>query len=142
MQKTYFDAQVAMLPGHTLVTSREGLVATLRYYRRDVFGEPKYYRLVTNGHSMSATMTAAKRYMKLYVYLPLALKPDSCDALLISFGVGSTAKALTDSRGLRNIDIVDISEDILELSTVVYPGDDNPLLDERVRVYVEDGRFS
>jgi len=141
MQKTYFGAQVAMLPGHTLVTTREGLVETLRYYRRDVFGEPKYYRLVTNGHSMSATTTAAKRYMKLYVYMPLAFKPDTRDALLISFGVGSTAKALTDSRGLRNIDIVDISEDILEMSTVIYPGKDNPLRDERVRVHVEDGRF-
>jgi spermidine synthase len=141
MQKTHFADQVAMLPGHTLITSREGLLETLRYYRRDVFGEPKYYRLVTNGHSMSATNTASKRYMKLYVYMPLAFKPDTRDALLISFGVGSTAKALSDSRGLQNIDIVDISEDILQTSTIVYPGDDNPLRDQRVRVHVEDGRF-
>ena len=141
MQKTYFVAQVATLPNHTLITTREGLVETVRYYRRDIFGEPKYYRLVTNGHSMSGTSTASQRYMKLYVYLPLALKADTRDALLISFGVGSTAKALTDSRGLQNIDIVDISEDILEMSTIVYPGDDNPLRDERVRVHVEDGRF-
>jgi len=141
MQKTYFGTQAATLPNHTLITAREGLVETVRYYRRDIFGEPKYYRLVTNSHSMSATSTAAQRYMKLYVYLPLAIKADTRDALLISFGVGSTAKALTDSRGLQNIDIVDISEDILEMSTIVYPGDDNPLRDERVRVHVEDGRF-
>jgi spermidine synthase len=141
MQKTYFGNQVVWLPGHTLIATREGLVETVRYYRRNVFGEPKYYRLVTNGHSMSATTTASKRYMKLYVYLPLAIKPDSRDALLISFGVGQTAKALTDSRGLQNIDIVDISEDILEMSTIVYPTDDNPLRDKRVRVHVEDGRF-
>lgn len=141
MQKTYFGAQIAWLPSHTLVAMREGLVETVRYYRRDIFGEPKYYRLVTNGHSMSATSTASKRYMKLYVYLPLALKADTRDALLISFGVGATAKALTDSRGLQNIDVVDISEDILEMSTIVYPGDDNPLRDERVHVHVEDGRF-
>jgi predicted membrane-bound spermidine synthase len=141
MQRTYFGAQAATLPNHTLITTREGLVETVRYYRRDIFGEPKYYRLVTNGHSMSATTTASQRYMKLYVYLPLALKADARDALLISYGVGSTAKALTDSRGLQNIDIVDISEDILEMSTIVYPGDENPLQDERVRVHVEDGRF-
>ncbi len=141
MQKTYFGTQAATLPNHTLITAREGLVETVRYYRRDIFGEPKYYRLVTNSHSMSATSTASQRYMKLYVYLPLAIKADTRDALLISFGVGSTAKALTDSRGLQNIDIVDISEDILEMSTIVYPGDDNPLRDERVRVHVEDGRF-
>ncbi len=141
MQKTYFGAKLAWLPSHTLVTTREGLVETVRYYRRDVFDQPKYYRLITNGHSMSATSTASQRYMKLYVYLPLAIKADIRDALLISFGVGSTAKALTDSRGLENIDIVDISEDILEMSTIVYPGDENPLRDERVRVHVEDGRF-
>lgn len=141
MERTYFGAEAAWLPNHTLITTREGLVETIRYYRRDVFGEPKFYRLVTNGYSMSATTTASKRYMKLYVYMPLALKPDIRDALLISFGVGSTAKALTDSGGLQHIDIVDISEDILELSTVVYPGDENPLRDERVRVYIEDGRF-
>lgn len=141
MQETYFGSRAATLTGHTLISTREGLVDTLRYYRRDIFGEPKYYRLATNGHSMSATTTAAKRYMKLYVYLPLALKPDTRDALLISYGVASTAKALADSPGLRNIDIVDISKDILEMSSIVYPGDDNPLRDERVRVYVEDGRF-
>jgi spermidine synthase len=141
MQKTHFGAQLAWLPGHTLIDAREGLVETVRYYRRDLFEQPKYYRLVTNGHSMSATSTASQRYMKLYVYLPLAIKADIQDALLISFGVGSTAKALTDSRGLQNIDIVDISEDILEMSKIVYPGDENPLQDERVRVHVEDGRF-
>ena len=141
MKKTYFGVEAATLPNHTLITTHEGLVESVRYFRRDVFGEPKYYRLVTNGHSMSATTTAAKRYMKLYVYLPLAIKADTRDALLISFGVGATAKALTDSRGLQNIDIVDISEDILEMSTIVYPGNDNPLRDERVRVHVEDGRF-
>ena len=141
MQKTHFGAQLAWLPGHTLIDAREGLVETVRYYRRDLFEQPKYYRLVTNGHSMSATSTASQRYMKLYVYLPLAIKADIQDALLISFGVGSTAKALTDSRGLHNIDIVDISEDILEMSKIVYPGDENPLQDERVRVHVEDGRF-
>jgi spermidine synthase len=141
MNKTYFSEQLALQSRLTLLATREGLVETIRYFSSDLFGEPKYYRLVTNGHSMSATTTAAKRYMKLYVYLPLALHPDTRDTLLISYGVGSTAKALTDSRRLETIDVVDISEDILEMSNIIYPGDDNPLHDERVRVHIEDGRF-
>ncbi len=141
MQSTHFDDEIAMLPNHELVASHEGLTETSRYYREEVFGETHFYRLVTNSFSMSATSTAAKRYMKLYVYLPLAFNPDTEDALLISFGVGSTAKALTDTGSLKRIDIVDISEDILELSEIVYPDSDNPLRDERVRVHVEDGRF-
>ena len=141
MQKSYFQATSAMLPDHSLVAAREGLVETIRYYSRDVYGHPKYYRLVTNGHSMSATSTSAQRYMKLYVYLPMALMQRSRDALLISYGVGSTAKALVDSSRIESIDIVDISRDILEMSSIIYPGDDNPLRDERVEVHIEDGRF-
>jgi spermidine synthase len=141
MQSSFFTIVQRTLDNHTLVATREGLTETIRYYRRDVYGEPHYYRLVTNDHSMSATTVPAKRYMKLYVYLPLALRPDARDALLISFGVGSTAKALTDSANLRRIDVVDISREILELSSVVYPDADTPLRDDRVRVHIEDGRF-
>ncbi len=141
MQRSFFVIVEASLPDQTLVAAREGLTETVRYYRRDVFGEPHFHRLVTNGYSMSATTTHAKRYMKLYVYLPLAFKPDAGDALLISFGVGSTAKALTDTPAFESIDVVDISRDILQMSTVIYPGAENPLRDKRVDIHVEDGRF-
>jgi spermidine synthase len=141
MERSFFKIVQVALPNHTLVETREGLMETMRYYRSDVFGAPHFYRLVTNGYSMSATTVIAKRYMKLYVYLPLALQHDARDALLISFGVGSTAKALTDSTGLRHIDVVDISREILELSSVVYTDTENPLHDKRVTVHVEDGRF-
>jgi hypothetical protein len=56
--------------------------------------------------------------------------------------VGSTAKALTDTRSLRTIDVVDISKDILEMSSIIYPvSREHPLQDPRVTVHVEDGRF-
>ena len=43
---------------------------------------------------------------------------------------------------LREIDVVDISREILGLSQTVYPGArDNPLLDHRVQTHVDDGRF-
>ena len=79
--------------------------------------------------------------MKLFVYLPLAFKHDVHDALLISYGVGSTAKALADTHAIRHIDVVDISRDILEMSSIVYTDEENPLYDPRVVVHVEDGRF-
>jgi predicted membrane-bound spermidine synthase len=141
MERSFFRIVERALPGETLIATREGLTETLRYYRRDVFGAPQFYRLVTNGYSMSGTPAIAKRYMKLYVYLPLALQADPRDALLISYGVGSTAKALTDSAGLQHIDVVDISREILEMSSVVYGDQDHPLHDPRVDVHIEDGRF-
>jgi predicted membrane-bound spermidine synthase len=141
MERSFFRIAERSIPSETLIATREGLTETIRYYRRDAFGAPQFHRLVTNGYSMSGTTVMGKRYMKLFVYLPLALQADARDALLISYGVGSTAKALTDSAGLRHIDVVDISREILEMSSLVYAGDDNPLHDPRVDIHIEDGRF-
>jgi len=126
----------------TLVTTKEGLNETIFYFRHDFLGEPFAWYLATNGHPMASTNTHSKQYMKMFVYLPVALHPAPKRALLISFGTGSTAKALTDTAGLENIDIVDISKDVLNLSELVYPDPaDHPLTDPRVQVFIEDGRF-
>ncbi|HEY7025969.1 MAG TPA: fused MFS/spermidine synthase, partial [Gemmatimonadales bacterium] len=53
---------------------REGLDATVMYVEELVFGQAHQdYRLVTNSLSMSTTEFGARRYMKLYVYLPVAV---------------------------------------------------------------------
>lgn len=127
---------------YKLVAAREGLTETVLYTVAEQWGEPLSYRLITNGNAMSGTGWWSKRYMKLYVYLPVALHPNPRKALLISYGVGSTAKALTDTAALERIDVVDISRDILEMSSIVFPEPGQfPLGDPRVRVHVEDGRF-
>ena len=51
----------------------------------------------------------------------MAVHPDLRRALLIGYGVGNTAKAMTDSKSLETIDVVDISSDILEMNRIVYP---------------------
>jgi hypothetical protein len=128
--------------GSELIDAREGLTETVLYFRRERWGEPHYYQLITNSFSMSATHAVARRYMKHYVYWPLAVNPHARSALLISYGVGSTAKALVDTNGLDSIDIVDISREILEMSSHVFADpDQHPLRDPRVAVHVEDGRF-
>jgi predicted membrane-bound spermidine synthase len=123
------------------VAIRESLTETILYLRSEVLGETRHYRLVTNSHSMSSTSFQSQRYMRLFVWLPVALHPAPRNALLISYGVGSTAKALTDTRELERIDMVDVSRDILEMNRIVYPEDrDYPLADPRVHVHIEDGR--
>jgi hypothetical protein len=80
--------------------------------------------------------------MSLFAYWPAALHPSPKKALLISYGLGVTARALTEIEGLESIDIVDISETILELNREVgmFP-ERHPLDDPRARVRIEDGRF-
>ena len=120
----------------------EGSANTWQLLRRDLFGEPYYYRLLTDGFSMSATNPRNQRYMRLFSYLPLALHPKSESALLIAFGCGNTADALTRAADLKRIDVVDISKDVLSLADDYRSADrSNPLRDPRVTTILQDGRF-
>lgn len=126
-----------------VVDLREGVNETILYVEELIYGQVRQgYRLVTNSLSMSTTEFHSRRYMKLFVYLPVAVHPSVRNALLISYGVGSTAKALTETATLESIDVVDISRDVLEMNAIVFPDSaENPLSDPRVRVHVEDGRY-
>ncbi len=125
----------------TLEAVREGRTETSLLLRTDLDGEPVHHRLVTDGYSMAGTTVRARRYMKLYVYWPLALLPAPRRVLLISYGAGSTARALAEAPGVERVDVVDLSREILGLSPLIYPrpGED-PLEDPRFRVHVGDGR--
>jgi len=128
--------------GTAIAAMRETRTETLLLLRRDFQGRSLNYLLVTGGFAMSSTDVWSRRYMKQFVFLPLNLHPGPERALLISYGTGSTAKALVDVEGLRQIDIVDISRDLFEVGSVVYPRmQDNPLFDHRVETHVDDGRF-
>jgi spermidine synthase len=125
-----------------LVTKIEGETGTWQLLRRDLFGQPYYYRLMTDGFSMSATNPPSQRYMRLFAYLPLALHPQPQNALLIAFGCGVTANALAQDVDLKRIDIVDISKEAFALSADYRDaGYTNALRDPRTIAIVQDGRF-
>ncbi|MEM7409098.1 MAG: spermidine synthase [Myxococcota bacterium] len=135
-------ARVAAGDAYEVVAVREGRTETAVWLRHFLEGEPYADTLVTNNYSMSGTNWGGQRYMKLFTWWPVALHPDMRDALLISYGVGSTAESLIDTRALERIDVVDISEDILELSDLRFPDPaKHPLRDPRVEVHIEDGRY-
>jgi len=128
--------------GEKRIAYREGQNETIQYLQKDIAGVPYYHRLVTNNHSMSSTNMWARRYMKFYTYLPVAVLPDPHTALLICFGCGITAQSLVDTASLKRIDIVDISKDVIDMSSVIFKDPrKNPLNDPRVTVHIEDGRF-
>ena len=129
-------------PGAEVVAFREGLTETIQVGQVDFLGEPVAHQLLTNGYPMAASGPIGRRYMSLYVHLPVALHPRIERALLISYGVGNTARSLTRVEGIRSIDVVDISREIFEMGEVIFasPGE-NPVLDPRVRLHVEDGRY-
>ena len=131
--------------GHVLtrvVKRAEGTSDTWQLLRRDLFGEPYYYRLLSDAFSMSATNPRNQRYMRLFAYLPLAFNPAAKDVLLICYGCGVTADAFTRKSSVERIDVVDISKEVFALADF-YSGVNyaNPLNDPRVHPIVQDGRF-
>jgi spermidine synthase len=141
MTGTYYRSVEERFGGQ-LVAAREGIAQTTFYLSHDFLGEPLYLRLATNSYSMASTAVGGQRYMKLFAYLPAALHPRIERVLLICFGVGSTASALTDLPGVKAIDVVDVSRDILEMSDIAHPDPlRHPLRDPRVSVHIEDARF-
>src|SRR5438477_2921479 len=115
---------------------------TLQLLRRDLFGEPYYYRMLTNAFTMSATNPHSQRYMRLFAYLPLALRPESEDVLLLCYGCGVTADAFLHGPNVKRMDVVDISKEVLQLADF-YAGINysNPLRDPRATTFIQDGRF-
>ena len=144
MERDYLRFPVERFAGReatTLQAVREGRTETALLLRAALDGEPVHHRLVTDGYSMAGTTARARRYMKLYVYWPLALQPTPRRVLLISYGAGSTARALAAEPGIERVDVVDLSREILELSPLLYPrSGEDPLEDPRFRVHVGDGR--
>ena len=128
-------------PGLEVLAVREGLTETAILLRHTQWGTPVSYRLLTNAISMSGLESLAARYMRAFVYLPVAIHPRPRRALLVSYGVGSTAGALVDTAALETIDVVDVSSTVIEATRSVYPRGAHPLEDPRVRLHVEDGRF-
>jgi spermidine synthase len=144
MQNHFIPAAVSTYatPDTEIVEVREGLNETVIYAQDRWHGEVFATRLITNAISMASDDPNGKRYMKYFVYWPLAFHPEVDKALLISYGVGQTAKALSDSAEIEDIDIVDLSADILDTHRVIFPEKgSSPLDDPRVDVHVEDGRF-
>jgi spermidine synthase len=120
----------------------EGTSDTWQLLRRDLFGEPYYYRLLSDAFSMSATNPRNQRYMRLFAYLPLAFHPAAKNVLLLCYGCGVTADAFTRKSTVERIDAVDISKEVFALADS-YSGvnSSNPLQDPRVHAVVQDGRF-
>lgn len=144
MANTYLPLATGHLlwPGAEIIARREGLTETIQVSRLSFQGEPIGHQLLTNGYRMSGSGVIGRRYMSLFIHLPVALHPGPRDALLISYGVGNTAQSLTRVEGVRSIDVVDISREILEMSEVIFQNpQENPLRDTRVTVHVDDGRY-
>jgi spermidine synthase len=96
--------------------------------------------LYTDGHPMSANDESARRYMRLFSHMPLLNHEDPRSVLVICFGVGNTLHAASLHESVERLDVVDLSKNVLGLAHYFEAGNHDVLEDERVSVYVNDGR--
>jgi spermidine synthase len=144
MQAAYFPQVTASYAGDgaRVVATREGIGETIHLLAKSWHGTPLYYRLVTNGFSMSGTHLSGKRYMRYFAYWPAILRETPLRrALVVCYGVGVTTAAVASISSIASIDVVEISPDIVAMSDVIYPSGNRPLDDPRVRLHLEDGRY-
>ncbi len=127
---------VPLNPGEEVLAAREGVNETIAVTDR----EGSYRRLLTNGHSMSTTGFVAQRYMRAFVHVPMLLTDQIERVMVMCFGVGNTANSVLLHPTVKQLDVVDLSADILEHARYFEPVNGRPLEDPRVRVHVNDGR--
>jgi spermidine synthase len=144
MRDRFFPRSTAdyAVDGSRIVATLEGRAETILLMQKDWLGEPLYHRLVTNGFSMSGTHLTGKRYMRYFVYWPMLLHHQPLRrVLVVCYGVGVTAGAAASIGAVESLDVVEISREIPAMSALIYRPEDNPLLDPRLRLHIEDGRY-
>jgi spermidine synthase len=123
-------------PGEQRLAVREGLTEIVTV--TEMPGEGR--ALQTNGHLMSGTGLASQRYMRAFAHVPLLSHERPERVLVICFGVGNTAHAATLHPGVRRLDVVDTSRDVLAHGHWFAATNGGVLRAPGVSVYVNDGR--
>ena len=120
-----------------ILTTSEGLNEMLM-----VMENPDGSRfLFTNGHSMSGTTLKLQRYMRAFVHIPLLQMRSPRSVLVICFGIGNTLHAASLHPTIRRLDVVDLSEQILNRASYFRESNRDILEDKRVSVFINDGRL-
>ncbi|MBI2187023.1 MAG: tetratricopeptide repeat protein [Acidobacteria bacterium] len=96
--------------------------------------------LVTNGHPMSSTELFSQRYMRAMAHIPLLAHGNPRRVLVLCYGVGNTAHAVSLHPSVERIEVVDLSRHVLEHSGYFEEFNRGVLRDARVAVYINDGR--
>ncbi|MFT5048995.1 MAG: spermidine synthase [Chlamydiales bacterium] len=105
-----------------------------------VVAAPDGDRLYFDNHSMSGTNHAAQVYMRLMAHFPLLAHPDPKRVLLICFGVGNTADAISCHDTVEAIDVVDLNDKVIATAPEFARYNHEVYLDPRVRFIHDDGR--
>ena len=128
--------------GNEILYYKEGIAGTVLVSSQETdltpFRKP-VKRLWINGDPIAGEFRGALQLERLQAHLPLLFHPDPKEALIICFGTGSTAGAVSD-HNVNNIYAVDISKEVFNGGRYFSEGNRDILNDSRFKMIIEDGR--
>ncbi|MGN0403350.1 MAG: polyamine aminopropyltransferase [Acetatifactor sp.] len=109
------------------------------FQRIDVFESREFGRfLVLDGYIM-LTEKDEFIYHEMIVHVPMAVHPNVKKVLVIGAGDGGAIRELARYPEIEHIDLVEIDEQVIQVSRQFLPRTSCRLDDERVHIYYEDG---
>ncbi len=105
----------------------------------DVFESKEFGRFLTLDGLMMVTEKDEFIYHDMMVHVPMAVKKDAKKILVVGAGDGGTVRELTRYLSIEAIDMVEIDEEVVQVSKKFLPQTAGKLDDPRVTIYYEDG---
>ncbi len=109
------------------------------FQRIDVFESKEFGRFLTLDGIMMLTEKDEFIYHEMITHVPMASNPDIKNVLVIGAGDGGTIRELTRYDTVERIDMVEIDEEVVEISKKYLPQTACKLHDPRVHIHYDDG---
>ncbi len=109
------------------------------YQRIDVFDTAEFGRVLTLDGYVMITERDEFIYHDMIVHVPMAVKPDTKNVLVIGAGDGGTVNQLCRYNSIENIDLVEIDEGVIRVCKEYFPALTRSMDDKRVNIHIADG---
>jgi spermidine synthase len=109
------------------------------FQRIDVFDSPEFGRFLALDGYMMLTEKDEFIYHEMIVHVPMAVRPQTKNVLVVGGGDGGAVRELCRYPGVSRIDLVEIDEKVVEVCREHLPFTAGALSDERVHIFFEDG---
>ena len=113
--------------------------AESEYQRIDIFESKEFGRILTLDGYLMVTEKDEYIYHEMITHIPMAVNPDITNVLVIGAGDGGTVRELTRYNHIKNIDMVEIDEMVVEICREYLPQTACRLTDPRVHIFYQEG---
>ncbi|NLB82473.1 MAG: polyamine aminopropyltransferase [Clostridiaceae bacterium] len=113
--------------------------AKSKFQRIDVFESEEFGRFLTLDGLMMLTEKDEFIYHDMIVHVAMATNPDIANVLVIGAGDGGTVRELTRYKSIKNIDMVEIDEQVVTVCKKYLQQTACGFNDRRVNLYFADG---